>query len=112
MSKKRFIISLIILMGSQINFYKSQDIHFSMYPLSPLNINPALTGNFIGDFRANSIHRSQWSAVTVPYSTYSISSDFKTKKKVPLGILINQDRAGDSLFKILLNNLELDFRLE
>ena len=81
MSKKRFIICLIILMGSKINFYKSQDLHFSMYPLSPLNLNPALTGDFIGDIRANSIHRSQWAAVTVPYSTYSVSSDFKTNKK-------------------------------
>ena len=111
MSKKRFIISLIILMGSQINFYKSQDLHFSMYPLSPLNINPALTGNFIGDFRANSIHRSQWSAVTVPYSTYSLSSDFKTNKKIPLGILINQDRAGDSQFNTFQMNVSSAFNL-
>ena len=92
-------------MSSQINSYKSQDLHFSMYPLSPLNINPALTGNFIGDFRANSIHRSQWAAVTVPYSTYSLSSDFKTNKKISLGILINQDRAGDSQFNTFQMNV-------
>ena len=111
MSKKRFIICLIILMGSKINFYKSQDLHFSMYPLSPLNLNPALTGDFIGDIRANSIHRSQWAAVTVPYSTYSVSSDIKTNKKIPLGILLNQDRAGDSQFNTFQMNVSSAFNL-
>ena len=79
----------------------AQDFHFSMNQLSPLNLNPAIVGNFDGDFRINSNHRSQWSAVTIPYSTYSISADLNTKKQLPIGFVINQDRAGDSKFNTI-----------
>lgn len=42
---------------------KSQDIHFTQYFFSPLNVNPAYTGDFNGDFRIVGNHRSQWGAV-------------------------------------------------
>ena len=60
----------------------AQDIHFSQYTGSILNVNPAFTGLFDGDYRVNGIYRSQWSSVPVPYSTISIAVDgrFKTKK--------------------------------
>ena len=67
----------------------AQDFHFSMNQLSPLNLNPAIVGNFDGDLRINSNHRSQWSAVTIPYSTYSISADLNTKKQLPIGFIIS-----------------------
>ncbi len=111
MKKIHFIILCLTLLCSRTNYYKCQDIHFSMYQLSPLNINPAITGNFEGDFRVNSIHRSQWAAVTVPYSSYSISSDFKTQKAIPIGLVINQDRAGDSQFNTLQFNFSSAFNL-
>jgi len=31
---------------------RGQDIHFSQYNMSPLNLNPAFTGSFDGDYRA------------------------------------------------------------
>ena len=78
-----------------------QDIHFSIFEMSPLNLNPGGTGDFIGDYRFNANHRSQWRSVTVPYSTFSASADMKNflkKKFLSSGIQINQDRAGDSRF--------------
>ena len=89
----------------------AQDFHFSMNQLSPLNLNPAIVGNFDGDLRINSNHRSQWSAVTIPYSTYSISADLNTKKQLPIGFVINQDRAGDSKFNTIQFNLGSAFNL-
>lgn len=82
----------------------SQDIHFSQYNGSVLNLNPAFTGFFDGDYRVNAIYRSQWTSVPVPYRTISIAADgrFKTKKMKSdcfgLGIYFNNDKAGDTYY--------------
>ena len=82
----------------------SQDIHFSQYNGSVLNLNPAFTGLFDGDYRVNAIFRSQWTSVPVPYRTISIAADgrFKTKKMKSdcfgLGIYFNNDKAGDTYY--------------
>ncbi len=82
---------------------KSQDIHFSQFNSSPQNLNPSQTGMFDGDWRFVGNHRSQWSAIPVPYKTYSLSTDTRLKKKIAggtpgLGLLVNTDKAGDSKF--------------
>jgi type IX secretion system PorP/SprF family membrane protein len=81
----------------------SQDIHFSQFNSSPQNLNPSQTGMFDGDWRFVGNQRNQWSAIPVPYKTYSISADTRLKKTVAkatpgLGLLINTDKAGDSKF--------------
>ncbi|MBL0112281.1 MAG: type IX secretion system membrane protein PorP/SprF [Saprospiraceae bacterium] len=61
----------------------AQDIHFSQFYMSPLNLNPALTGvmncnkRFIGNFR------NQWASVlrSNAYNTYSATYD----QKIPVG---------------------------
>ena len=42
---------------------KAQDIHFTQWMFSPLNLNPAETGRFDGDYRVVGNYRSQWGAV-------------------------------------------------
>ncbi|MBP9082336.1 MAG: PorP/SprF family type IX secretion system membrane protein [Bacteroidia bacterium] len=80
----------------------AQDIHFSQFQSSPLNLNPALTGFYNGDYRFIANHRRQWKSVTVPYRTFSGSFDMpvnffpESKQRYSLGLLINNDRAGDS----------------
>ncbi|MFT6716655.1 MAG: type IX secretion system PorP/SprF family membrane protein, partial [Saprospiraceae bacterium] len=54
----------------------AQDIHFTQYYFSPLNTNPAYTGNFDGDYRIVGNHRSQWGAVvTDQFVTSGLSYD-------------------------------------
>jgi type IX secretion system PorP/SprF family membrane protein len=83
---------------------KAQDIHFSEYNGSILNLSPANTGFFDGDYRFNAIYRSQWSAVPVPYRTFSIGGDMRYQPKslhsdvIGIGILINTDKAGDAYY--------------
>ena len=89
-----------ILINTIIKSY-TQDFHYSMNQLSPLNLNPALTGWYNGDVRINSNHRSQWKSISTPFDTYSISTDFSNPKLIPFGLLVNQDIAGDSKFKTL-----------
>ncbi|MBL0343089.1 MAG: PorP/SprF family type IX secretion system membrane protein [Bacteroidetes bacterium] len=79
-----------------------QDIHYSQFEASPLNLNPAFTGLFNGDLRFVANHRRQWKSVTTPYSTFSGSFDMalgglsSEKNRYSGGLLINKDQAGDS----------------
>jgi type IX secretion system PorP/SprF family membrane protein len=81
----------------------AQDIHLSQFNSCPQNLNPAQTGVFDGDWRFVGNYRSQWSAIPVPYKTFSLSTDTRLKTKlqndVPaVGLILNTDRAGDSKF--------------
>ncbi len=98
----------------------SQDIHFSQFNATPLNLNPALTGLFDGDYRFVLNRRNQWASITVPYNTYSGSFDMvlPTKdwkiKNLPegiwgAGIVINNDKAGDSQLGLLEAKVSLSY---
>lgn len=98
---------LIIMLGVfflvSINL-KAQDIHFSQFDRSPLNLNPAETGNFNADHRIIANYRNQWASVTVPYKTFSAS--YENLQRVPFdlpgnlgfGLIFNSDVAGDGNF--------------
>jgi type IX secretion system PorP/SprF family membrane protein len=81
-----------------------QDIHFSQFNMSPLSLNPALTGFFDGNYRFAGNYRGQWAAVPVPYTTFSASADMnmrfshRTKDKLGLGLFLYNDKAGDADF--------------
>ncbi|MFN3916284.1 MAG: PorP/SprF family type IX secretion system membrane protein [Flavobacteriales bacterium] len=107
---KRLIVIGIVLIGCTVH---AQDIHYSQFDAAPLNTNPALLGNFDADYRFVGNHRTQWRSVTVPYSTFSLSADANNvleKKDVVAGILINQDRAGDSRLNTFQVNLGGGYR--
>ena len=55
----------------------SQDIHFSQFFETPLLRNPALAGIFSGDIRLQTVYRTQWNSVTVPYQTGSFNGEYK-----------------------------------
>lgn len=77
-----------------------QDIHYSQFNHSPLNINPALTGIFNGDLRFAGNFRDQWRSVAVPYTTFTVAFDTKLYPKRSdnhfwgLGVNFNYDLAG------------------
>jgi type IX secretion system PorP/SprF family membrane protein len=84
----------------------AQDIHYSQFNASPKNLTPAQTGLFDGDWRFVGNYRSQWSAIPVPYKTFSLASDTRLKTKLKndipaAGLVINTDQAGDSRFTTL-----------
>jgi type IX secretion system PorP/SprF family membrane protein len=82
----------------------AQDIHYSNFGFSPLNLNPALTGVFNGDYRGTGNYRSQWRGLggpTTNFSTFSGSFDMKVNsKKSPnlppfrVGAFLRHDQAG------------------
>jgi type IX secretion system PorP/SprF family membrane protein len=94
----------------------AQDIHFSQYMHSPLNLNPAETGNFTGDYRFTANHKRQWISFADAYSTFSVSADrsfFPESDIVPsIGFLLNNDVSGDGDFGTLQLILPLSARYQ
>ncbi len=84
----------------------AQDIHFSQYLASPLDVNPALAGQFDGCFRLGGIYRSQWASVMGDdaFKTTSASFDAGILKEqlkgsfVGVGAHFFQDGAGTVRF--------------
>ena len=92
---------LLLLLGCSV-IVPAQDIHFSQFYNSPLNLNPALTGMFSGDQRFQLNYRNQWFSVPVPYTTISGAYDQKFYQRwLPNGLfggglIFNYDQAGDA----------------
>jgi len=116
MRKKNTLqLLLLLIVFININLIKAQDIHFSQFLNSPLNLNPAQTGFFQGSYRFILNHRNQWASVTAPYSTFSGSIDLQALKRkynqdiLGLGIIINNDIAGDGKLGITQGNISASY---
>lgn len=61
----------------------AQDIHFSQFYMSPMNLNPALTGVMNSQVRVVGNYRNQWASVlkSNAFATYSASYD----QRIPVG---------------------------
>lgn len=100
---KRILLPLAFSLFSL--FLNAQDIHFSQFYQSPLQVNPSLTGVFNGDFRASVNYKDQWKSITETnptYRTYAISLDGGLFKKrwqnsyLGAGLFVYSDKAGDA----------------
>lgn len=106
------IVILILVTFSCINV-SAQDVRFSQFNATPLQINPGLAGMGNGYNRANLNYRSQWSSIQNSYSTVSASIDlpiFSEKMRwkkgyLGLGTSFYSDKAGDGK----LGTTEADF---
>ncbi len=96
------ILSLMIFVMTAMSI-TAQDIHFTQFSASPLTINPALTGNFHGLWRVNTIYRSQWSNINNAFETVGASfdapivSDLTHDDYLAGGIELYNDRSGDGV---------------
>lgn len=103
MTLRIFHIALSLFVLLNINAI-GQDIHFSQFYQSPLNLNPALSGDFEGDLRLVGNHKSQWTSFANAYSTFAASCDYGCKNPIKkygrfgLGFQFNTDIAGDANF--------------
>ncbi|NND34546.1 MAG: PorP/SprF family type IX secretion system membrane protein [Saprospiraceae bacterium] len=80
MKKNLLLAALTLLMGVSV---MGQDIHFSQFYMSPLNLNPALTGVMNCNDRFVANYRNQWASIlkSNAFTTYSASYD----RKIPVG---------------------------
>ncbi|MGL5889036.1 MAG: PorP/SprF family type IX secretion system membrane protein, partial [Bacteroidia bacterium] len=102
MKQKVFTTAALLLFAVTVS---AQDFHYSLFNMAPLTVNPALTGNFTGDLRIINNYRTQWSAVSKPFVTYSFGADMpfqnKNKRKstrdfFAAGFNANVDKAGST----------------
>ncbi len=90
-------LSLAVSLGAQ-------DIHFSQFYLSPLNLNPAMTGVFNCEHRLTVNYRNQWAGVigANAYNTGSASYDRRIAvgrdDYFGAGVSLYSDVAGSSRF--------------
>ncbi|MEP7321312.1 MAG: PorP/SprF family type IX secretion system membrane protein [Saprospiraceae bacterium] len=106
MALKSSSIRNILFLLFVVQISKAQDIHFTMFDLSPLTLNPALIGDFNGTFRVTGNYRIQWPTVA-KYSTPSFGIDaplFKGLRKndwISIGLAAYMDKAGeDAAFQL------------
>jgi type IX secretion system PorP/SprF family membrane protein len=91
------------------NSAASQSVHLSQYYNAPILITPANTGLMPdNDFRLGLNYRNQWSALPVPYNTFSGWGDFKIggnkdndhNNWLGMGFAVYTDKAGDGQLKL------------
>ena len=92
------ILSFFIAIFFAVNVAHSQDIHFTQFYASPLTLNPALTGNFDGDWRVTGIYRNQWRSIGgYPYATFGVGYDRPVRiysEQLNWGIVFVNDQSG------------------
>ena len=92
---------IVLACGVQLSAYGfSQDIHFSQFFEAPLYRNPALAGIVNGDYRIQTLYRSQWNSITDAYKTSSINAEYKLPVKgydyITLAMQVFHDGAGSA----------------
>jgi type IX secretion system PorP/SprF family membrane protein len=110
MKNQKSILTFALLLGF-FTALQAQDIHFSQFYLSPLNLNPAMTGVMNCNVRLVSNYRNQWGSVlrSNSFRTYSVSYD----QRIPVGRYdffgiggtFWGDRAGTANFQTLTGKL-------
>lgn len=68
-------LSILIIASLTLLTVKAQDPNFSQFFVSPLTLNPALTGKFNGDFRIAGNYRDQWPSISKAFITSTASLD-------------------------------------
>ncbi len=73
LQRKIFILAWFMI------FYgitQGQDLHFSYYQFTPVDVNPAMSGAFSGSYRLNGIYsHKEMAATNHPFQTFAVSAD-------------------------------------
>jgi len=97
MIKRLHVIFLLLLGAVSVN---AQDLHFTQFHMSPLTLNPAMTGLFNGNFRLTANYRNQWQSIlpNTPFRTFAGSVELSGKSgqdnRIGIGLHIFSDQAG------------------
>ena len=91
------LLTIVLILFSTIA--KPQDIHYSQFEKSRSLINPSLIASQNQDYEIQMQRRSQWSSVSTPFNTFSLSFNAKEiYKNLSVGATALKDAAGDSEF--------------
>lgn len=113
-TKKRLILLItiyggILLMGMSTTL--AQDVSFSQFYASPVNLNPAMAGSSNCP-RIVANHRNQWPQIKKGYRTYAVSYDQQINfLSGGLGITVMNDNAGGGILNSTSAGLTYAYRL-
>lgn len=113
---KHFRLTLFILSTLWISTVDAQDIHYTLFNMSPLTLNPALTGAYEGTARIGGIYRDQWANVvsnsfTSPgvYIDAPILKGFGKRDWIGVGAMNVTDEAGRFYLQTMISGLSLAY---
>ncbi len=113
---KCFKLVLLFTLSATLGTLTAQDIHFSLFNMSPLTLNPALTGAYEGTARVGGIYRDQWASfLPNQFTTPSFFIDapvirgFRKNDWVGVGMLTVNDQAGTAKLKTTMNMLAVSY---
>lgn len=110
--RRHLIIAFVLLFGATL---QAQDIHFSQFYLSPLNLNPAMTGVMNCNSRFTVNYRNQWQSVLKDdaFKTFNFSFDNRIavgrSDYFGWGFTFWGDQAGASEFGTLQGRFSLAY---
>jgi type IX secretion system PorP/SprF family membrane protein len=89
-----WLLSICVIVAGHEDVVAQADPHFSQYYISPMTLNPALTGVMEGDYRGAAIFRSEYGNTL---QVKGISGDVTTNKNCNVGIdLLNESTSDQS----------------
>jgi type IX secretion system PorP/SprF family membrane protein len=113
--KPLLFLTFSLLIGSMT----AQDLHYTLYNMSPLTLNPALSGAFSGTVRIGGLYRNQAFSVSNSrsYSTPSFYADapvvrgFRKGDWVGAGISFVSDKSGELRLETTRATLSASYHL-
>jgi type IX secretion system PorP/SprF family membrane protein len=112
-NKKNIAIIGLFLLSVHGN---AQDIHFSQFFALPTFVNPANTG-LENNLDIGVIHRTQWKALTEPFTSYGVAAATRVGKKRKIGSLgvgldCFYDKSGDGSYVSMQAGLNVAYHLK
>ncbi|MFZ4426791.1 MAG: PorP/SprF family type IX secretion system membrane protein [Saprospiraceae bacterium] len=114
--KIRFYLFMMLL--GALGPVSGQDLHFSMFNMSPLTLNPAFTGAFEGTARIGGIYRDQWASFlqnqfTTPsfYLDVPLMRGLRKQDWVGVGAVMFNDKAGTAEMKYVGSLLSASYHM-
>jgi type IX secretion system PorP/SprF family membrane protein len=92
MIKKLLLILSFLFLDYLSN---AQDHIYSQFYNAPQYLNPALNGQFNGDFRLNAIYRNQWSNIAGPLTYFTFATDISVPEfGGGFGVIVTKSSEG------------------
>lgn len=110
----RKLLFFCLFFAGTLGVARAQDIHFTLYNMSPMALNPGNIGKFEGTARIGGIYRGQWASILGnrnQFRTPSAWADapiirgFRKQDWVGVGLMFFTDKAG--VFGLTHNALKL-----
>ncbi len=109
------LLTAAMLWGCSWTILRAQDPHFSQFYHAPLQVNPAMTGVFPGQFRVALNYRNQWSSILGgdAFRTINAAGDMRFEvfgqDYFAFGLNLMQDQAGAGQLRQSQGNVSVGY---